>query len=431
MSQSHSRPAFSRAAIRHGAERWVLPGVIAAMVLGNQPFVVAKLMGQALGWVNLVAAAVIVYEGARHKGLVMSLLFAVVATKLLRLTGAVQSAETMYISTVSVLFCVAGAMVAVRRGVMLYRQVMVIALLNVVFMLLQVVGVGAWTQLLTTHGEGNLTVPVRTLFVSAEHLEYQLVQGRPAGLSYSNIVLALLIVFATVLHLSMRRTDPARFRWGSAVVCLMVILSMSKFVLIAGPLIALWFVISRRGDDRKAAVRALGGIVLGVMAYCVVFPGLAATNLSATTIATSFLLRINDVVGGLPGTSGLTLLTTLKEQAEVKLKGTPRASWVAPGAFVSGYAQIVAVVPQVLPVLFFAALAYPFVFRAMRRHCPALAERAAIVACLIALYPFTFPPWGLQLYWFIAGVGFLPFFYVARAAFLRAESEDRQNPTLY
>ncbi len=409
------------------AEVWLFPAIVISMVLGNQPFPIAQLISQGLNWVNLAAGCVVLLSAVRARTPTMALMAAIVITKILRSTAMAGPAEVMYVAAVGVLFCVVGAVVAFRRPALLYKQVMTIALLNVVFMILQVVGVGAWTQLLTTHGEGNLTPPVRTLFVSEADLEYLLVQGRPAGLSYSNIVLTLIITFATILHLSLNRRDKGRKWWGSAVISVMVALSMSKFVLIVSPLVALWLMLTGRRTQRAPAARALAGIVMALVVYCYAFPGLVATNLDVKTIGTSFYLRLNDMAGALDPRGGL------KERSELLLQDTPRATWLEEGAFVSGYAQILATAPTVVPIVLVAALAYLIGLTSLRRRLPQLAKRAFLVACVVAAYPFTFPPWGFQMYWFMAGLGLLPLFCIFRPRFMeentgRPSSFEPSNP---
>lgn len=394
------------------AQLWLFPGIVVSMVLGNQPFPVAQWIGQGLNWVNLAAGCVVLLSALRGELPIAGLMGAILISKALRSTSMAGPAEMVYIAAVGVLFCIAGAVVAFRRPALLYRQVMTIALLNMVFMFLQVVGAGAWTQLLTTHGEGNLTPPVRTLFVPEADLGYLLVQGRPAGLSYSNIVLSLIITFATVLHLSLKK---GKRWWGTAVICVMVALSMSKFVLIVSPLVALWLLLTGGRPLRASAARALAGIVVALAVYSYVFPGLAATNLDLKTIGTSFFLRLNDIAAVLDPEGAL------KERSESFLEGTPRATWVEEGSYVSGYAQIMANTPILVPMALLAGLAYLIALRPLRRRSPELATRAFLVACVIAAYPFTFPPWGIQMYWFMAGLGLLPLFRILRPQFLQGE----------
>lgn len=395
------------------AEFWMFPGIVASMVLGNQPFPVAQWIGQGLNWASIATGCVVVLSAVRTEITVVGLMGAIVIAKVLRSTAMSGSADVLYITAVNVLFCVSGAVVAFRRPVLLYKQVMTIALVNLVFMVLQVVGVGAWTQLFTTHGEGNLTAPVRTLFVPEIDLEYLLVQGRPAGLSYSNIVLALIIAFATVLHLSLSK---GKLWWGTAVISVMVVLCMSKFLLIVSPLVALWLMLTGTRPQRASAARALAGIAVALLVYCYAFPGLAATNLSVETVKTSFFLRLNDI-GALLDPRGV-----LKERSDSLLEGTPRATWVEEGSFVSGYAQVMAKTPILVPTALLATLAYFIGLRSLRRRAPELAKRAFLVVCVVAAYPFTFPIWGLQMYWFMAGLGLLPLLWMLRPQFVEGNT---------
>ncbi len=398
-------------------EAWLFPAIVLSMVLGNQPFVVAQLISQVLNWANLIAGGVLLLSAMRAHVAIAALMLTILVAKVLRGTAVAGPAESVYVGAVGVLFCLAGAIVAYRRPTMLYRQVMTIAAANLVAMILQVVGAGAWTQLLTTHGEGNLTEPVRTLFVAPDAQVYLLVQGRPAGLSFSNIVLSLIITFAVVLHLT---SQANRRWWGTTVLSGMVALSMSKFVLIVSPLLALWVTVTGRRFQRAAAFRLLAGIVAAIVLYSFLFPGLAATNLDVRTIRTSFYLRLNDIAHVLNPRSSLS------ERADLMLEGTPRATWVEEGAFVSGYAQVVAQAPTLVPIAVVTALVYLIGLRRLYRRSQQMMMGAFLAMCMVTAYPFTFPPWGFQIYWFMAGLGLVPLFGVLRPQFMSEDPGRRE-----
>ena len=153
-----------------------------------------------------------------------------------------------------------------------------------------------------------------------------------------------------------------------------------------------------------------------------VFPGLAATNLDVGTVATSFYLRFNDLAGALDPKGAL------KERSDALLEGTPRASWTDEGEYVSGYAQIVAKAPSVIPAALLGGAVYLLGLRSFRRRSPDMAMAAFLVVCIIATYPFTFPPWGLQMYWFMAGLGLLPLLNILQPQFLQKHAAHHRRP---
>jgi len=391
------------------AAYWLFPGLVIASTLSNQPFVVAMILGQVAALMCDVAAVAILLRVFRRSGWVWAVVTCVLVAKGLRLLSGSGSAEIAYIVSLNVLFCVSGAIVALERPALIYKQVMTILLLSFVLMLFQVTGAGAWTQLLASYGEGNLTEPVSTLFVPEGRLNYLLVQGRPAGIIYSNVILSLIIMFGFVLHFS--RNNKA-FKGGTALLCGVAVLAMAKIAFVGFVVTAvLVFVLGDR-RQRRRMVRATGLLVVFVGLYAVLFPGLFATNVSVSTLRASVFYRVNDIMAAMNPNTDYRFLKV------AYFVDTPHVYNLEEGEFVSGYATLVSRSYGNLATI--AALAVTGIglfvseFRRFERRFPERVLEVVLALALIGMFPATHPIWPSPLYWFIAGVAGLPLVHFLR-----------------
>lgn len=385
------------------AAYWLFPGLVIASTLGNQPFVVAMILGQVVALMCDVAAVVILLRAFRRPGWVLVVVTCVLVAKGLRLVSGSGSAEIAYIVLLNALFCASGAIVGFQRPRLLYKQVMTICLVSLFFMVFQVTGVGAWTQLLASYGEGNLTQPVPTLFVPESRLEYLLVQGRPAGIIYSNVVLSLIIMFAFALHFS-RRTRTSV--WGTALLCCVAVLAMAKIAFVGFLVTGMLVLVLGDRRQRRRIVAATGLFVVFFGLYAVLFPGLFATNVSIDTIQASVFYRANDIMAALNPNIDFRFLRM------AYFADTPHLYDLEEGQFVSGYATLVAIGYRNL-----AAIAAAFVvgvgafligLRRLERKFPERVLGVVLVVSVVALFPATHPIWPSPLYWFMAGLAGLP-----------------------
>jgi hypothetical protein len=402
---------------------WLFPGLLLTMVLGNQPWPLAQAISQLAGWLCIATSTYILAAKSRYMIWIYGLLIGIVAAKSLRIMTGTGAAEATYICMINVLYCFAGAVLVHGQRELIYRQVMVVCLLNLVVMILQVAGAGAWTQLFTTHGEGNLTSPTPTLFVPEDQLVYQLVQGRPAGILYSNIILALVVIFGMVLHFSRRK---APF-WGwTTVLCAIIVLCMSKAAFISFGFTVIWMVLVGRWRQKALVLKAAILVAVFLIIYGFFFPGLLAVNLGLETITTSFYLRANDIMAGLSPESPLS-------KFDGYLEGTPRASWAEEGEHVSGYTVFLEKISlfRIAFILVLGAGFYICGLRRLRRSHPPdtlfheSKHQMILAFLLLGAYPLSFPIWSTNVYWFMMGLALLPFIGLFHPQFIAATRQDR------
>lgn len=382
----------------------MLPSLIITMVLVNQSDKFFIFIGQLTGWLSYIFAAIIVLNSFQRKLLVYLLFFLVISTKFLSILSGSSSMETIYIICQNTLFCIAGTVVAFLKPDMMYKQIMVFCLLNVVFMLLQITGLGGKPiMIFTTHGEGYVA-PEMTLFKEEENLNYLLIQGRPAGLTQANIILSLIIIFAIAIHFSRQHHV---FRWGTILLSLLITLSMAKMAYLGFIICSLIILIYGQFFQKIRILRATGFIFIFILIYSLLFPGLAAVNLSKETIDASIFLRANDIMFALNP-------EYLSVESKPFFEGTSYFYGGEEGEFVSGIASAVTKVYNNL-ALFITGLVILFLlyltgFRKLKSKFPSIKLKIITVLVVISIFPVTHPIWPFQIYWFFLGYGLLPFY---------------------
>jgi hypothetical protein len=417
------------AAMRSLSAKWLFPGVVALTVASSQDWLSESIVPYVLTFVTYLSAVILVVTTFRRKRWPTFLVMCILLARAFELVS--PTAEIAYYVFLNMLFCAAGAVIVTRYPNLIYKQVMIICLLNVAFMIMQVTGVGGKSsQFLTTHGvserrkQSMYEQPAPVLFVPEEDIEASLIQARPAGLSHSNIILSLIVLFGLTLHLS---RDRNRFAWGTLLLCVMAVLSMAKIVFLGFTLIFLYLMFAGTRGQRWLALKALAIMTVFLILYSVFFPGLFAINLSWFNIGFSFFVRLSDVGRAFgPGSffqrvlnEALAPLERYLEYYAYRPRQFAALEFQQIRSQVTGWSSVVNILPYLVassPVLAF------FFFRGFRRQrsrLPHLTCIARVALIVIAVYPAAFPVWPLAIYWFIAGFGLLPFFVLLEPGYFK------------
>lgn len=394
----------------------LLPSLIITMVLVNQTDKIFILIGQVTGWLSYVFAGLVVYNSFKNKLLVYLLFLLIITAKALAVVSGSPTIGAVYLVCQNTLFCIAGSVIAFLKPNLIYKQIMVFCILNVIFAILQVTGLGGQlAMILTTHGEGADTTPVITFFKNEADLNYLLIQGRPAGLTQANIILSLIIIFAIAIHFSRQYKV---FTWGTPLLSLLITLSMAKMAylgfIISGIIILMW----GQRFQKLRVLRALFFIIVFLFVYSILFPGLASVNLSKETIDASIFLRANDIMFALNP-------EYLIGENRPFFEGTSFFYGGEEGEFVSGIASVLAKVYDHL-TLFVSAivllvLLYIYGLRKLKLKFPSIRLKIINVLVIICIFPVTHPIWPFQVYWFMLGYGLLPLYFYIHPRFI-----DRQ-----
>ena len=393
--------------------KWFFPAMVVDMVIGCQlwkfgPF----LVGQMLSWVVDVAAILIVLKAFRRNLLPPILLaWCILSAKMIEVVFANATAGLVYIICLNTLFCLAGAVIASQYPNLVYKQVMIICLLNVLLMVLQVTGVGTWTQFLATEGSKEV---VSTLFVQEKALTFWVVQGRPSGFLHSNNFLSLLVLFGFALHLSRIRN---KFWWGTLILCSMAVLSMARIVFLGFLIIGMVLIVVDNYRHRRSFMKALTLMIFLFGIYIFLFPGLFANTFSRLAVTYSIFIRITDILVTLPQGS---ILHTIFGYYFGDISQAYMSS-LGPG-HVSGYSYLIPLLPYLMMLLLIVT---PFYFRGLHRlrmRLPHMVLTIKLTLVVLIVYIAAVPFLKAQLYWFMAGFALLPLFAVLMPRFFKRVS---------
>lgn len=380
--------------------KWLFPGLILALVMGPQPWAQQFFLGQMIVLVNDVSAAVIILSTFRGRFWPLVLIGCIIAAKVLSFIIMEPAFEIAYIIFVNTLLCIAGAVIAFERSELVYRQVMIICLLSVPFMILQSAGVGGWAQIVTATREFDAPDIQKTLFTPLEDIQYDIKVFRPAGLLRANTLLSLIILFALPLHLSRMR---GKFPGGTFILCCIVVLSMAKVVFVGSAIIVLLLLYTGNRSQKYEVIKALVFILILFWLYAIFFPGLFEYNMSVDTISFSIYVRINDMVETLPE------ISFVRQFLEPYLANTWRLTHLKPGEHVSGYAYLIRILPIITPLIFIISFFYIKSYRRLRLKNPYLTSWIMPIMVGMLIYPIAFPIWETGIYWFMMSFVLLPF----------------------
>jgi len=189
------------------------------------------------------------------------------------------------------------------------------------------------------------------------------------------------------------------------VICTFALLTMAKVVLLIYSVILAWKLVTGVRMERHRVLRVAMFTAVLLAAYAVLFPGLLANNISIYKLSYSFFIRANDVADLLP------VASPVRGWLQERLAGTPRADWQG-AVTLSGYAQIITLVPYLIVGAFLMAPIFIRGLRNVRRRYPEIVDLSVLALFLVVLYPTAVPLFRAQIFAFIAGFALLPFFTV-------------------
>lgn len=388
---------------QRAAAYWIFPGLVLAMVVGNIGWRLGPLpLGQALSWTNDAAAAVLVLGRFPKRWWPYALLAGIAAAKALTIAGvAPELSDLAFDILLSALFVAAGAIIVAERPGITYRQLLFFAAISIPVMLLQMSGVAAWSETYNMEHTADAAHPRPTLFVGEDDLHYRMAQARPSGLTHANNFLSLIAAFAFALHFSRIRTPHLTARdW---IISTFALLTMAKVTLLVMIVVVTWKLVTGIRVERRRMARVSGMLLLLVAMYGVLFPGLLAANTAASKVSYSFFVRANDFADMLPDDSAL------KGWMRDRLEGTYRAPEKGGGGL-TGYAQIIRVLPYVIAGGILLAPVVYTGFRRVRRRYPETVDMTVLIGFVVVIYPMAIPPFRTQIFGFIAGFALLPLF---------------------
>ncbi|MBP7507948.1 MAG: hypothetical protein KA807_09010 [Prolixibacteraceae bacterium] len=380
--------------LQYVAMSFLFPGLFFMISLAENTWLCS--LSQIIGWINIIMATIVVLTTYRNQILLFALLGLFV---LLKMFNILYNNELLvqYIIVQNLLYCLAGAAIVYRNRIsMIYKQLLIICLINLVFMTMQVLGVGEWINFLATHAGAETKVPESVFFAIPGEFIYRLYQGRPAGLTSSNLYVSLLIVFGFAFHLAYERSS----KLMAFIISSMVVLAMSKQVFLN--ILILFMLSCIIGTRRKTKIILLLLIVIFSL-YAMLLPGLLYENLSLETVQRSIFLRLK---------SFFPFISDMLDNLAVfhSIKSYTNKFILSEVSETSGYTVFLKMGNIFLFLYFFLILL--FIIRVRIIHVNNLFLQRLIYFGLVnlLLFPLSQNTWALTLFWFINGFVFFPVF---------------------
>lgn len=394
------------------AELCLIPSLILTPIMSNQlTWTLGPIIGQVTGWGTILFTSVIVLSTFRGKLWPPILIMLVFITKGLQIVFNADG-EGLWFSCYMILFgcllCSAGASMISRRLNLVYKQIYIICLLNLVFMFIQAAGIGDWSQFTATHFQDEMeTYPIA--FFNATDV-FDASQRRPAGLMYSNQYLSMIALFGLMVHFSRRS---GRFATGTFVMCAMAVLAMAKSVFLGFILMGLFVMISGNSYQRRSILRGFALMISLVGLYAVVFPGLFASNTNTGQLIYSFSTRIGSILYEYGADDALTMLQDI---AEASREVDVRVALLYPEyeERISGYVDLLQVLPYVIAAILTILPFYLWGFLKLRARFPDLTTMTVMGLIIALLIPSMGPLWASPTYLFICSFALFPLFGLLR-----------------
>lgn len=293
------------------AQYLLIPLLFANITIGANPWQALGVnLGQALFWVIIALSWFVTlrtpYRFVSTAALALGLL--------LRWSEFLSSSMLIHAlryGALGLVFVLAGATLYGRNPHLIHKQLVIFLALCIPVMLLQMSGASSFfmswdteyadiPSLLELSEIGTFkTIPVYpTLFVSGEDFYYQVGQGRPVGLLYSNNVLSVFVAIAFGLNFAL--APSSRLRVSDVVVSVALVLTMALTSYFSALLILAAFLVFGVSWRRRLVIKLVFLLVMLEATYYLLFPGLFLNNFSEPRMLTGLLARgvvLSDMVG--------------------------------------------------------------------------------------------------------------------------------------
>jgi hypothetical protein len=389
--------------------------VVSTMLNQERPYPFLMLVGQLASITCVAIAAALPIAGLPGRIWPVVLAGATVALRVARvMLGENALVMVAYALVVGLEFCAAAAVVAIVSPVRLRRQMLVFVILSLVFMLLQLLGVGAWTQVLRTdfhaHGEETLK-QYATLFVAYDDLAPTTIQLRPAGLMSANNVFSVFLVVALAFHYGSPHSG--RITWRDITLCVATTVAMAKIGVLALIVFLLALLASGNPSRRWLAVKVAAIFCVSVFAYAVLFPGAFELNMTIDIWWLNFQIRAIDWLFATGRPELGDLIGAFGASQDLVARAQDRAGTESGYAVLAPYMTIVLTVIAMLIFLFWRGL------RTMAGQYGAWASISRLSGIAVLLVPLISPLLETNIFAFLAGIALIP-------AFLRVDPRYRR-----
>jgi hypothetical protein len=349
-----------------------------------------------LTWFAILLSSIIIFYYSKKTLFALLLIASVFATKILEIASPAFS--PLYFTSVGLLYALAGAIIFAQNRNMIYKQVMVIVFINVIFQTLQLIGVWEWPYWFSTIGIAD---PQNIFFVEYNDLNIQGPQLRPAGILSSPTWLSLFTSLAIALHFTRNKNV---IPFGSLLIISIIIISNSKFpilfFLIIALIIYLYGSTYQKGVINKSILLFIGFYFI----YSILFPGVVKSTMDPELWAWSFFVRLNNLLQIWYPDNNAPLILQLFTYGTAVEPGTEK-SYFTVFAKLSEYKNLLI---YLIPVSF--VFFWFYIKRYKELNCKYTYNLVFPLLCLIivSLYTLMFPILEVHFYYFILGGALIP-----------------------
>lgn len=382
----------------------VLPLLVTSAILNQQTGAGMLLVGQVVSTVGAILTIVIAFLTFPRQNVVFLLVGSMIALRVARVFfPSIDLLTTFYTFASCGVAFAAGLVISVRAPERTARQLWWVSAICLPLMILQVLGVGEWTQVLRTdlHDAGYaIRTQYPTLFKQTGEVVLNVIQSRPAGIFPSNNLLSMVLLFVAAWHFALSKGRGSW--WRDLVLLAAAVLSMAKIVFLALAVLLLWLVLTGGRARRWRAIRAAVMMAALLAVYIELFPGLFEYNLDWDRTVLNFQLRLNDLLYASGNRTlqdyAMSNLVDVKAQEAIFIEGQRE----------SGYATIVRVLP--LLALGGLLLLIPYIggLRGLRRFAGHLVLLSTSTLLMLILAPMITSFLSGVLFWFLAAPALLP-----------------------
>ena len=397
----------NHAAAQGIALRFLVPLLVTSAICNQETWSSALgAIGQVASTAAVVLAIYVVLVSFNRSAWASFVIAMTIVLKVMRfIFPASESLVLVYELTSGLLFCAAGAIAAIRCPRTISRQVTIICILGVPLMVLQLMGVGVWTQFMRMDwhdgGMGD-TTQYPTLLKAAGEVMLNTVQSRPAGFFSSNNLLSMVLMCGIGLHYSL--DERRRLGWRDVGLGLAIVLTMSKSVFMALAVVSLWLFVS--GDRWKRRYVLKMAVLVGVLVatYARLFPGVFAHVASSDAALLNFQLRWYDLMFS-------TSIPSLVDYARVGMFDlSKQIDLDDPSQRQSGYAALAATAGYVLVAAALVAPVFWWGVRWIWRTARARVQPVLVMLLVVVMVPMMSSFLTSVFLWFVAGFALLPLF---------------------
>jgi hypothetical protein len=377
--------------------------LIINMGLGSQfnPVMIAGYpLNQVVNWLVILGVAIVVKNAYKFNMWPVFIIAGVIFSKLASVAmGKPPTVEMIYRIFVLILLMALGVIYVSRHLDLIYKQIMIISLLNVVLMILQVSNVGDWTGFLYTGSEEIVTYDI--FFVPIDQYYASMFQTRPTGFLRASSVLSSVLLFAMALHFGREKN---RIWWGTIIISAMIVLAGARINYLGYLLMGLLIIVKGNRVLRKHVAYSLLSMIIVMIGYSYFFPALFQNFWRLEVLTSSFYIRMNDIINTLGPEN------TIRMMLEEPLRYTPRLYTTE---ITSGYTILIQYSLYILALSF---ILIPYYITAFRKHIQTFPDlKWVTILCLLVfvVYPAAAPVFSEfrgQFYWVIGGFALSPIF---------------------